>query len=244
MSETPEPPPGADGRSWLQDSHGAIVLRCSLLAGLTRLVPVPFLDDILLDQVHAHLVRSLLKLRPQACAPELVKPLHSGPSRGCLAIALFILLLPLKLVFAVVKKFFKLIVFVLAIREAALIMSFAVLYGRAVDRRLQAGDFDAGAPPEELEARAARVWEAGEESTKNSDLRLIKTIFIGVLPRARSMLSPREALREELGSRAGSQTGKLEALRREAAAALASPEALAYLEDFDRRFDAAYARKG
>jgi hypothetical protein len=103
-----EPTPAATSRETQQIAlHG-------VLAGLCPLIPIPFLDDAVLQRVRTSLGRELLA--DHALSPEAVRTLAGADSKpvGCGTV----LLLPLRLAFKLFLKLFRRLTIVLAVKEA------------------------------------------------------------------------------------------------------------------------------
>jgi len=162
--ETPAPGDGAPAAAHLPGgrSSSAVLARGALLAGLCALVPVPLLDDLLLQRAHRHLVASLLARGGHATPVDAVRPIYDD-GRGCLVGAcLFVLWLPVKLGVALLKKLLKTVLFVLAIRDAGLQMGQALLLGVTVERCLADGRLPPAAPDAADSAQArARCQRRG-----------------------------------------------------------------------------------
>lgn len=228
----------------------------ALLAGLTRLVPVPFLDDVLLRAARARMMRGLF--RAHGREPELAAagPLYRDPWT-CGGIVLWVLLFPLRVAFTLLKKLLKTLFFVLALREAALVIGHELMLGRAVDRALRAGALPPAGPGPH--GPGSPLWQAAERQRAafelafaGSDRRVLWQLVLSLLRGARDLggwgadavrrlvrrrpaegeaaLPPEEAAGlQRLGS------GLSELLRR--------PEVVAYVDDLDRRMDAALAER-
>lgn len=223
-----------------------LISRCALFTGLAVLVPVPFLDDILVGRSRAHLVAGLLKLHGRDTDPRRLRPLWSGG--GCLSGCL---LFPLKLIIWPLKKLLKTLFFVLTLRSAALQIGRTMALGRQVDRQLRAGKLapSAATPPDPLTAEATRARVAFDLAYAGIDrvvlLRALEVAFRGVLdlPRVATGLA-RRVLRRD----AGDEDAAVAALPPEERQAVASaadrleavlddPAVRTVLEGLDRRFD-------
>ncbi|MEZ6184554.1 MAG: hypothetical protein R3F62_06020 [Planctomycetota bacterium] len=221
-----------------------VLVRTAVLAGLTRLVPVPFLDDFLLVRARRHQVHALLDLHGRGCAKGELAALSSDPGSCLCGLVGFVLLLPLKLLVAVLKKLFQTVFFVLAIRAAALTVASTFLLGRTVHQELAGGGFADGTPPPERVREAHQVREAFEATFKGSDWRLlvhaIKSAWSGAggLLRgggevARHGFEDDDDAAVELTQE---EEARVDALAQRVEAALENEQVRGYLEDFDRRY--------
>ena len=108
-----------DDKQWHQNVT-FVLARSSVLTGLCRLVPIPFLDDYLEKQSRRYMVHSLIDREGRSYSSGRLSPLYKEESgsiiTGCLW---WCITLPWKLTVKLLRKIFKKIFFVLAIHEAA-----------------------------------------------------------------------------------------------------------------------------
>ncbi|WP_141322871.1 hypothetical protein [Myxococcus sp. AB025B] len=137
MSEpNPRLPPGAPSSAPL----GRVALH-AVAAGLTPLIPVPFLDDYALYQVREQLVRSLLEERGLRASTQAVEAL-AGSSQGrtlggrLASYLKGLMLLP-------VKKVFRKVFFVLWVKDCVDVASVSLHHGYLLHHALERGDLDA-----------------------------------------------------------------------------------------------------
>lgn len=229
-----------------ETSQAAMQLRliCGLLASAARLVPVPFVDDLLREKALQLMVSRTLKAHGRTYGSTSVGPLY-GDENGCLhGCLMFLLLLPLKLIIFPFRKFFG---WLMTAKNLARDLSDAVLLGRALDRVLAAGRLPMGASPAELHADALRIRRAFSHATAGTDMTLLR----GVLTTALRSVSglPRAALRALRALRTRSEDAdpteglssadkeKVESGAARVLSALETPEMRAFMERFDRTFD-------
>jgi hypothetical protein len=227
-------------------SPAAMQLRlvCGLLASAARLVPVPFLDDVLREKALQLMVSRALRERGRTYGSKAVAPLYAdegGCFQGCL---MFFVMLPVKLILFPVRT---ILAIGMSVKNLARDLSEAVLLGRVLDRVLAADRLPMGAPPEALHADAARIRLAFSSATAGTDLTLLR----GVLATALRSVSglPSAALRAARGLRArpegadptaglsSEDKATVEKGASRVLSALETPEMRAFLERYDRTFD-------
>jgi hypothetical protein len=229
-----------------QTTQAALELRviCGLLATAARLVPIPFLDDILRERATQLLVSRTLKAHGRKYASMFVAPLY-GDDRGCAEGCLIALVIwPIKLI---LYPFRKVITWILAAKNLATDVTEAVLLGRTLQRCLEAGRLAGDSDTPALRAEAALIKKAFRNASAGTDLGFMRGV-LGAALRSVSGL-PGAALRALRKMRKKGDDGdpnvKLEGAEREkledgankVAAALDTPEMRAYLEKFDAKFD-------
>ncbi|MCZ7684212.1 MAG: hypothetical protein M5U28_37715 [Sandaracinaceae bacterium] len=230
----------------MTDATTATQLRlvCGLLASASRLVPVPFLDDVLRGKALQLLVSRTLRAHGRTYGSARVAPLY-GDEGGCLSgCLLFLVLLPIKLILYPVRK---ILAWVMAVKHLARDLSEAVLLGRTLERCLSAGRLAQASGAEDLRAEAARIRMAFASALAGTDLRLMR----GTLTTALRSVSglPRAALHalrrlrgkgDEADPTAGLSSAdkrKVEEGAARVSAALETAEMRAFLERFDATFD-------
>ena len=130
------------------------LLTYSVLAGLTPLIPVPFVDDLAKTYFRRRLVRALAESRGLALAPGAAESLASERGGGCLGGCLAqAVLYPLKKIF---RKIFYFLEWKRAVDLASHTYHFGYLIDDAFSRRLLAGGA-AGVSADELGAAIERV---------------------------------------------------------------------------------------
>lgn len=220
---------------------------CGLMASAARLVPVPLLDDVLREKAIHLLVARTLKEHGRTFRSKHVAPLYGDP-RGCMHGCLTALVwVPVKILLFPIRK---ILTWVMAAKNLAADLSEAVLLGRVLDRALVAGRLPSDAPPDALEAEADLMRRAFDNAVRGTDMTLLR----GLLRQAMKGVSglPGAALKAVRGLRkqgedtasadltdglAASDREKVDAGARQISSALATPEALAFLDAFDARFD-------
>lgn len=170
-SETPTP----------EEKQNLFILsRSALLRGLCYLIPIPFLDDFVAQRVLKHMVSSLLSSHEREFTPERVAVFYEGESKGCFAMAWDI---AWGLIIKPIKKLFKTIFFVLAIRDMALGIGSTLFLGRCVNRSLNKQRLNNGQSAKDkkesdsLESEAALIYAAYQASYAGSDKKVITQSF-------------------------------------------------------------------
>lgn len=116
-----------------ESGNQKLIVTHALLTGLTPLIPVPIVDDLVKSYFHRRLVRQLARVYAINPTDQDVRTLADDPSTGCLAGCLGgALLLPLKLIF---RKLF----FFLEWKRAADTVSRTFHQGYLLDWAMQAG---------------------------------------------------------------------------------------------------------
>lgn len=108
------------------------------LAGLTPLVPVPFLDWWLEERFRRRMVRRIAQHRGRRLTPAARRALNVGGRGLLVAGLLFLLKLPVRLILKLVRK----LVYVLAIKEATEKLSFYWQRAFLIDHMVQAGHLE------------------------------------------------------------------------------------------------------
>ncbi|MCA9607300.1 MAG: hypothetical protein KC619_16960 [Myxococcales bacterium] len=218
-------------------------LVCGLLASAARLVPIPFLDDLLRERALQLMVSRTLKAHGRTYGSAKVGPLY-GDTRGCVeGCAIFVVLLPVRLL---LFPFRKILVWIMAVKNIARDLSEAVLLGRALDATLSRGRLPEAAAEGALHEEALRVRRAFENALRGTDLTLLSSALRGALrsvsglPRAAVAAlrrlrekpddaDPTEGLSSEQKRAVDEGTSKVRS-------ALETPEITAMLERFDATF--------
>lgn len=111
------------------------------LAGLAPLVPVPLLDMWLEERFRRRMARRIAQHRGRQLAPAAAQALDTSGRGLVVALALFMLKLPLRLLLKLVGK----LVYVLAVKEATEKLSYYWQRAFLIDRMLQLGHLEDGA---------------------------------------------------------------------------------------------------
>ncbi|EDM77270.1 hypothetical protein PPSIR1_17460 [Plesiocystis pacifica SIR-1] len=223
----------------------------SLLVGLSRLIPVPFLDDIVEGQVRRQMVAAILHRHGRTTKTGEFGPLYSDGG-GCLGLLWSILTFPIKLLLVPLKKLLKTVFFFLAIRDMALRMGHALMLGRCLDRQLGKGELGDALSKKERTREVQAIRAAFEESYKGSDLGVLRHALSQSLRGAKSLAAVgtaavRSVVRRDNAVEEGAsalpekQQGAVSEGQAQVQAALEDEKVQGFLEDFDRRFDAALA---
>jgi hypothetical protein len=117
----------------LEDATQRRILRHSVLSALALLIPVPFVDDMVVDYVRRRLVRRLADERGVPLSEEDVRTLADDASKGCLPGCLgTVVLYP-------IKKIFRQIFFFLEWKKAADLVSTVYHRGVLLDWAMEQG---------------------------------------------------------------------------------------------------------
>ncbi|QSQ16092.1 hypothetical protein [Myxococcus landrumensis] len=147
----------------------------AVAAGLTPLIPVPFLDDYALFQVREQLVRSLLEERGLRASDKAVEALAGsslGRTMGGRLVSYLkgMMLLP-------VKKMFRKVFFVLWVKDCVDVASVSLHHGYLLHHALARGDLDAhslaGDKPETIHVAIVAACAEVDARPVNQALRRI-----------------------------------------------------------------------
>ena len=221
---------------------------CGLMASAARLVPVPLLDDILREKAIHLLVSRALAQHGRTFRSKHVAPLYGDP-RGCMHGCLSALVwVPVKLLLFPIRK---VLTWVMAAKNLAADLSEAVLLGRVLERALSAGRLPSDAAPDALRREADLLRRAFDNAVQGTDMTLLRGLLrtavksvsglpsaalkaVRALRRKGEDADPSADLTEGL---AASDRAKVDRGAREIMNALETPEAVAFLDAFDARFD-------
>ena len=137
------------------------------MTGICSMVPVPFLDDLLIKKTRKGLVHRILRDHSLNIPVSELETYYAGFSRGCLVRAIGLVFTIIK---KVLRKILRTVFFFLAIRRATLEMAETYLLGRTLNRCIQSGFFD-GDRLEVKDVEAMRT--AFETANRRSDLRIV-----------------------------------------------------------------------
>lgn len=175
----PQPPASAPSPSMSR------VAFHSVAAGLTPLIPVPFLDDYALKQVRENMVRALLKERGLPAPDKAVGVLAGSHVQGSIGGHLLgflkgLVLLP-------VKKLFRKVFFVLWVKDCVDMASVSLHHGYLLSHAMDRGDLDA---PGLVEGQAAlRIHDAITAACKEMDTRPINQILRRLFASSRLLMA-------------------------------------------------------
>ncbi len=223
---------------------GSVQLRivCAILASAARLVPVPFVDDVLRERITQIVVKQTLAAHGRDYSSSRLKPLWTdsgGCASGCLVAALKV---PLILI---TYPFRKVWAWLMAVRHLSRDLTTMVLLGRALDRSLSLGRLADG---EGLEAEAEQWSRAFDNAVSGMDTKVLTSGLASALSSVKGLGSSAVRTLRSLWRKrqAGdvvevdvpdSEKKVLEEGARSVEAVLAKPEIVALLERFDARFE-------
>jgi len=228
---------------------GSVHLRivCALLASAARLVPVPFVDDILRERLGQLVVRQTLKAHGRTYSSARLKPLWSDAGGGCMSGCLLMFFkVPLVLITYPFRKVWS---WIMAARNLSRDLTTMILLGRALDRSLRAGRLAEGADGADLEAEAARIRQAFDNAVTGMDTQVLQRGLGDGLRQVRGLsgaaLRTLRSLWKKKGAAGDADDVELPAAEQEildeganrVQAVLEDPSVVALLERFDARFD-------
>lgn len=221
---------------------------CGIAYAAARLVPVPFLDDVVRERAARTAVVRTLAAAGRTFPVEHVEPLWSpsqGLARGVLRTASAV---PRKLLLFPVRKYAAL---VSSVRGGPADVLGVVLLGRATRRALDAGLL-AGGTPAALRAEAVRVRAAYDAARRGTDLRLAAAALAAGLAEVKELTRAAVAAARRLADRDARAAAARPALAEDGPLGegagrveetLRRPDVAEQLRRFDARFDEALARR-
>jgi len=219
---------------WLQ--HQWVI--AGVVASAARFVPIPFFDDAIRTQCRRFVVARTLAASGSSLSTASLKPLY-GESGGLVATSLrAIARAPLKLILFPVRK---IVLIATSIHGVPMEIMKTVLLGRTLRRQLASGTIDPG------RAKAMRL--ALEDAFARMDFHTLRAAITDSLRGARSwkasaIASARSLSRRPLASEeAMPADDQIELTATRVQKVLDRPETAKLFEEFDRRFDQAYAAR-
>jgi len=180
----------ADRRGLVKTEDGGgqqqhVLVTHAVLTGLTPLIPVPLVDDLVKSYFRKRLVRSLAASAGRALSDEEANALASEPEGGCLSGCVgAVLVYPLKAVF---RKIFYFLEWKHAVDLTSRTYHFGYLVGHALRRREGA--------PSLLDAHGARaVNEAIEAVCREAPIKPLESAVGGTFRKSKGVLSAAAAL--------------------------------------------------
>lgn len=157
----------------------------SVLTGLTPLIPVPLLDDLVKSYFRKRLVRNLSASAGRALNDEELNALAAEPEGGCLRGCVgTVLVYPLKAIF---RKIFYFLEWKRAVDLTSRTYHFGYLVGHALRRR--------GAAPSLLDTHGARaVNEAIEAVCREAPIKPLESAVGGTFRKSKDVLRSAAAL--------------------------------------------------
>lgn len=206
------------------------------------MVPVPFLDDVLRARALQLLVSRTLRAHGRTYGSAKVAPLY-GDTRGLVeGCAVFVVLLPIRLLLFPVRKF---LAWVMAVKHLARDFAESLLLGRALDAALAAGRLPEGADASALRAEADLVRRAFENALAGIDVALLGSVLrrslrsVAGLPRAAIAAVQRLRRRDDAADPgaelSGAQQRAVDEGTSRLRAVLDTPEIAAMLARFDAK---------
>ena len=224
--------------------EGSIHLRitCAILASAARLVPVPFIDDILRERITQVVVKQTLAAHRRSYSSSRLKAIWSdsgGCASGCL---LTLFKAPLTLI---TYPFRKVWTWIMAVRYLSRDLTTMILLGRALDSSLRLGRLELG---DGLEAEAAMWNQAFDNAVGGMDTRVLTSGLATGISQVKGL--GRAAVRTLRSLWRKKQKGDVTEVEvpdsekqvlddgaQSVQAVLEKPEVIAMLEKFDARFE-------
>lgn len=171
-----------------EDGGGAqhVLVLHSVLTGLTPLIPVPLVDDLVKNYFRKRLVRSLAASAGRVLSDEELSALASEPESGCLrGCATTVVVYPLKAIF---RKIFYFLEWKRAIDLTSRTYHFGYLVGHVLRRR-------EGGAPSLLDTHGARaVNEAIEAVCREAPIKPLESAVGGTFRKSKDVLRSAAAL--------------------------------------------------
>lgn len=157
----------------------------AVLVGLTPLIPVPLLDDLVKNYFRRRMVRGLAASAGRALSDEELDALASEKERGCLTGCLYtVLVYPLKAIFRKVFYF-------LEIKRAVDLASRTYHFGYVISYALRPRE--KGASPLDLYGAKA-VNEAAQDACRDAPIKPVEAAIGGTFRKSRNVLRGAAAL--------------------------------------------------
>lgn len=232
----------------------------SLLCGATSLIPIPFLDDWIFDLVRRYMAREFLRNSGFEPGSLQIRAFVRRPSvwenEGCLGrVGYLLVIAPVKVVFYVLKKLFRKIVFIFTLKEATdrsvhtFHEAYLILLGS-----MRARNLGVALTGESLgRFRDALLWTLQETDTSalghifktvikvnRASLSLAGKFLVSTWRRVRGKSA--EEARKKAGEAIHREEEVLDQVTRDAAGRIL--EESGHLESLERRFETCAARLG
>ena len=174
----------ADRRELVKAEDGGgpqhVLVTHAVLTGLTPLIPVPLVDDLVKSYFRKRLVRSLAASAGRPLSDEEANALASEPEGGCLrGCAMTVLVYPLKAIF---RKLF----YFLEIKRAVDLASRTYHFGYVISYALRPRE--GGASPLDLYGAKA-VGEAAQDACRDAPIKPVEAAIGGTFRKSRTVLS-------------------------------------------------------
>lgn len=243
----------SDSKSSDDKQNLFILSRSALLRGLCYLIPIPFLDDFVAQRVLKHMVASLLQSHGRSYKAKEISVFYEGESKGCFAMAWDI---AWGLIIKPIKKIFKTIFFVLAIRDMAVGIGSTLFLGRCLNRSLNrdrlSNEQSGKAKSDEasLEKEAALIYAAFQSSYAGSDKKVITQSVRAILKQSqgigswglsavKTLFGEKKESYEGVEALEGEDKKEVEKTAKSIAEVMEQEEFVKILSNFDRDFDEA-----
>lgn len=155
----------------------ATILTHAVLVGLTPLIPIPVLDDLVKSYFYRNLVKSLAEAYGATLSDKEITALAEERSTGCLNGCLF------WLIEFGVKRLVRKILFVLEWRRAIDLVTHTYYYGRLLDHTFAHGLYASGDPE-----RATHLRTAIEQARRGANTNLVKRVVQSSFNQSRQLI--------------------------------------------------------
>jgi hypothetical protein len=161
----------------LSDVAPLIIVSHAVLVGLTPLIPIPVVDDLVKAYFYRRLVQALASAYGLSLRPDEVALLAEERGRGCLSGCLF------GLVEYLLKRLVRKIIFVLEWRRAIDLVTHTYYIGHLLDYAFRQGWYTPGDP-----ARAGRLRAAIEQARADANTGIVKRIVQAGFNQSRALV--------------------------------------------------------
>ncbi|MGE0490642.1 MAG: hypothetical protein AB7S38_15665 [Vulcanimicrobiota bacterium] len=152
-----------------------LVLKYAVLAGATPLIPVPFLDDIVLARVERAMVSAIFGSHGHTLNDQELEVLVKEPPSGCLVLGCFT-----KAILWPIKKIVRKLLFVLEIKRATDIASFTLTRGFLLDAALRNNWWTPDGSAAKAEQLGQSVMEVARQAETSPMAGAVRATFQGM----------------------------------------------------------------
>ncbi len=154
-----------------------IIITHAVLVGLTPLIPIPLLDDLVKGYFYRSLVKSVASFYDLSLSPNEIAALAEERNAGCLNGCVFWLFEYL------VKRLVRKVLFILEWRRAIDLVTHTYYYGHLLNHALKQGWYTPANPE-----RAVQLRDAIEQARKGANTNLLKRIVLSAFNQSRQLI--------------------------------------------------------